>query len=83
MNAISEDSSLFTMPPWCNPYLLIAMAGSFALHCLVMYVPVFADIFSIVPLSPSEWLLVFVFSMPVLAIDEVLKFLGRNFFNRL
>merc|ERR1712028_29035 len=29
LNAISEDGSLLTMPPWVNPWLLLAMAVSF------------------------------------------------------
>jgi Ca2+-transporting ATPase len=41
-----------------------------------------ADVFSIVPLSLNEWLLVFIYAFPVILIDEVLKFIGRNFVNR-
>jgi Ca2+-transporting ATPase len=33
-----------------------------------------------VPLTLSEWGLVMAFALPVILIDEVLKFLGRNFF---
>lgn len=32
------------------------------------------------PLSLNEWLLVLLFALPVILIDEILKFLGRNFF---
>ena len=78
-NAISEDISLVKMPPWINPWLLLAMAGSFGLHFVILYVPSLAQIFSIVPLDFSEWMLVLVFSTPVWLIDEVLKFLGRNY----
>jgi len=38
------------------------------------------QVFSIVPLSLNEWLLVLLFALPVIVIDEVLKFLGRHFF---
>ena len=77
-NAISEDISLFVMPPWINPWLLLAMFSSFALHFLILYVPALAQIFSIVPLDASEWALVLLFSAPVWLIDEALKFYGRN-----
>lgn len=81
-NALSEDNSLFTVPVWTNPWLLLAMSISFGLHFLILYVPVLASTFSIVPLSMNEWLLVLAFSLPVILIDEVLKFIGRNIINR-
>lgn len=80
LNALSEDASIFTMPPWTNPWLLVAMFISIGLHCVILYVPVLAGIFSIVPLSLNEWLLVIIWSLPVMLIDEVLKALGRAFF---
>lgn len=78
LNALSEDSSLIKMPPWRNPWLLVAMSVSFGLHSLILYVPFLADIFGIVPLSLNEWLLVVLLSAPVILIDEVLKFVGRR-----
>lgn len=78
LNALSEDNSLIKMPPWRNPWLLVAMSVSFGLHCLILYVPFLADIFGIVPLSLNEWLLVLSVSAPVILIDEVLKFVGRR-----
>jgi Ca2+-transporting ATPase len=77
-NALSEDGSLVRMPPWVNPWLCIAATGSMLLHFVILYVPVLATIFSIVPLSLNEWLLVLVVSFPVILIDEVLKFVGRR-----
>lgn len=78
LNALSEDTSLIKMPPWRNPWLLVAMSLSFGLHCLILYVPFLADVFGIVPLSSNEWLLVILVSAPVILIDEVLKLVGRN-----
>jgi Ca2+-transporting ATPase len=82
LNALSEDGSLLTMPPWVNPWLLLAMTISFSLHFLILYVPFLATIFGIVPLSLNEWLLVLVVSLPVILIDEVLKFIGRRMSER-
>merc|ERR1719329_1941631 len=70
LNAISEDGSLLTMPPWVNPWLLLAMAVSFALHFVILYVPALATIFSIAPHNSVEWILVLAFSFPVIIIDE-------------
>jgi len=78
LNALSEDGSLVSMPPWVNPYLLVAMAFSMGVHCLILYIPSFAKIFQIVPLSGHEWALVILLSAPVVLIDEVLKFFGRR-----
>jgi Ca2+-transporting ATPase len=77
LNALSEDGSLLTMPPWVNPWLLLAMSVSFGLHFLILYVPFLAQVFGIVPLSFNEWLLVLAVSLPVILIDEILKFVGR------
>ncbi|XP_061958875.1 calcium-transporting ATPase 4, endoplasmic reticulum-type-like [Populus nigra] len=77
LNALSEDCSLVRMPPWVNPWLLLAMSLSFGLHFLILYVPFLAQVFGIVPLSLNEWLLVLAVALPVILIDEVLKFVGR------
>ena len=77
LNALSEDVSLLSMPPWVNPWLLLAMSISFALHFLILYVPFLAQVFGIVPLSFNEWLLVLAVAFPVILIDEILKFIGR------
>ncbi|RZR76945.1 hypothetical protein BHM03_00001871 [Ensete ventricosum] len=78
LNAISEDNSLLQMPPWRNPWLLLAMLVSFGLHFIILYVPFLANIFGIVPLGPNDWLLVVLVSVPVVLIDEVLKYAGRK-----
>ena len=78
LNALSEDNSLVTMPPWRNPWLLVAMSISFGLHCLILYLPFLAIVFGVVPLSLNEWLLVILVSAPVILIDEFLKFVGRR-----
>ncbi|KAK8596421.1 hypothetical protein V6N13_001047 [Hibiscus sabdariffa] len=78
LNALSEDGSLWTMPPWVNPWLLLAMSISFGLHFMILYVPFLAQIFGIVPLSLNEWLLVLAVAFPVILIDEILKFIGRS-----
>ena len=80
LNAVSEDNSLFVMPPWVNPYLIIAIVASLLLHCVILYVPFFNQIFSIVALTQYEWAAVFAFSAPVILVDELLKVFGR-FFN--
>merc|ERR1712224_612567 len=77
LNALSEDCSLLVVHPFVNPYLLLAMALSFILHFVILYVPFLASIFQIVPLTYNDWIVVFVFSFPVILIEELLKFIGR------
>ncbi|GAB2272435.1 Calcium-transporting ATPase 4, endoplasmic reticulum-type [Dionaea muscipula] len=81
LNALSEDQSLLTLPPWANPWLLLAMSISFSLHFLILYVPFLAHVFGTVPLSFSEWLLVLIVAFPVIIVDEILKFTGRTLNN--
>jgi len=77
-NALSEDGSLMQMPPWANPYLMVAAAISIGMHLVIVYIPALADIFGVVPLTVHDWILVAVFSFPVIFIDEVLKLIGRS-----
>jgi Ca2+-transporting ATPase len=78
MNALSEDSSLFTVGFFCNPLLLLAIASSVALHCVILYIPFFGQLFGVKPLSKNDWILVIAFSAPVCIIDEILKFISRR-----
>lgn len=78
LNALSEDSSLFTVGFFCNPLLWVAIASSVALHCVILYIPFFGHLFGVKPLTKNDWLLVIAFSAPVCLIDEVLKFISRR-----
>jgi Ca2+-transporting ATPase len=77
MNAISDEASLLTMPPYKNKWLIVAIIFSVTLHCIILYIPVFNKIFGIMPLDAREWVLVIIFSVPVVFIDEVIKFYAR------
>jgi Ca2+-transporting ATPase len=77
LNALSEHSSLFQMPPWCNPLLLLAIAASMAIHALILYVPGLNSIFEITWLDGSDWLVVLAWSFPVIVLEEVMKLIGR------
>lgn len=79
MNSLSENASLFVLPVWRNMYLVGAITLSMALHVAILYIPFFTTLFAITPLNWAEWRAVLWFSVPVIAIDEALKFLTRNF----
>ncbi|KAF8817917.1 sarco/endoplasmic reticulum Ca2+-ATPase, partial [Cardiosporidium cionae] len=78
LNALSEYESLLRMPPWANPYLMLAIGGSILVHCGILYIPFLAKMFGVVPLSLHDWGWVIVWSLPVIFIDEFLKFFGRS-----
>lgn len=78
LNALSEENSLRKLPPWRNPWLLVAMSISFGLHCLILYTPFLAEVFGVIPLSVNEWFMVLLISAPVILIDEILKFVVRS-----
>jgi len=78
LNALSEDGSLLQMPPWSNPYLILAMLVSFGMHFVILYVDFLADMFFVTPLDFNEWMVVMAFSLPVIVIDEILKYIGRG-----
>merc|ERR1719432_438528 len=79
INALSENQSLVAMPPWINPLLLGAMALSFGLHFVILHVEFLATVFQITPLSFTQWLVVMKFSLPVILLDELLKWVARNY----
>jgi len=79
LNSVSENQSLVKMPPWVNIYLLLAMALSFSLHFMILYIDIFNVVFNISALSFEQWMVVLKFSLPVLLVDEALKFIARNY----
>lgn len=66
------------MPPWTNIWLCAAIALSMSLHFLILYVDIMATIFQITPLNFVEWMAVLKFSIPVILLDEILKFVARR-----
>ncbi|KAF9050639.1 calcium ATPase [Hymenopellis radicata] len=79
MNSVSENESLLRLPVWKNPFLVAAITLSVALHFMILYVPFFTTLFAITPLNWVEWKAVIFISAPVIAIDEVLKFITATY----
>lgn len=81
LNSLSENESLLTLPPWTNPYLLLAIMLSMALHFMILYVPFFTKLFAITALNWAEWQGVLWISLPIIFIDEILKWVSRTYVN--
>jgi len=79
LNSVSENQSILVMPPWKNWSLLIAIIVSMLLHFLVLEAPFMKAIFRVTRLNTEEWMAVLKFSIPVILLDEVLKFITRTF----
>eukprot|EP00397_Hematodinium_sp_SG-2012_P005687 GEMP01005709.1.p1 GENE.GEMP01005709.1~~GEMP01005709.1.p1 ORF type:complete len:1069 (+),score=221.53 GEMP01005709.1:212-3418(+) len=78
LNALSVDGSLMQLPPWVNPWLLLAILASILTHCVILYVPALNPIFHVTPLTTWDWVVVLAFSFPVIILDEILKYCGRH-----
>uniref|UniRef100_A0A672NK91 Sarcoplasmic/endoplasmic reticulum calcium ATPase 2 n=1 Tax=Sinocyclocheilus grahami TaxID=75366 RepID=A0A672NK91_SINGR len=79
LNSLSENQSLLRMPPWENIWLLGAICLSMSLHFLILYVDPLPVIFQITALNVTQWLIVLKISLPVILLDELLKFIARNY----
>ena len=77
LNAMSENSGLLSIGVFSNLWLWAAIAFSTLLHCLILYIPFLGNIFSTVSLDFKDWILVLAFSLPVVLIEEVLKWVSR------
>ncbi|XP_057776543.1 calcium-transporting ATPase 3, endoplasmic reticulum-type [Salvia miltiorrhiza] len=78
LNNLSENQSLLVIPPWSNLWLLGSILLTMLLHVLILYVAPLSALFSVAPLSWSEWTVVLYLSFPVIVIDEILKFFSRS-----
>jgi Ca2+ transporting ATPase len=79
MNSLSENQSLISMPPWCNLWLIGSMVLSFTLHFVILHIDFLSTVFQVTPLTFDEWITVMKFSIPVVLLDETLKFIARRF----
>lgn len=70
----SENASLLSLPPWSNPWLLVAIATTMALHMGILYTPAMTGVFGVSALGYAEWRLVVLVSAPIILIDEVTIF---------
>jgi len=76
--AVSERESLLRKPPWANRYLLLGVTVPILLHMSVLYYPPLAAIFKLAPLARDNWWTVAMFSLPLVLLEELLKFAART-----
>ena len=83
LSAVSVDSSIFTVGPNQNPWLMGGVALPFLLHLAVVYsaklgLPGLAKSFGLAPLSLHDWKTALKWSAPILIVEEILKAIGRS-----
>ena len=78
LSATSLTKSILKSPPWTNPTLVLGVAIPFLLHLGILYVPTLAKIFGLAPLTWQEWEVVAKFALPILLVEEILKYITRH-----
>ncbi|XP_038669546.1 sarcoplasmic/endoplasmic reticulum calcium ATPase 2 isoform X2 [Scyliorhinus canicula] len=79
LNSLSENQSLLRMPPWVNVWLLGTICISMSLHFLILYVEPLPLVFQVTALNWPQWVVVLKISLPVILLDETLKYISRNY----
>ena len=67
------------MAPWANKWLLAGVTLPVLLHVGVLYCKPLAAIFQLAPLTKQDWYTVAAFALPLVALEEVLKFGARYY----
>lgn len=76
-NARSETKSIFEMNPFSNPYLFVSLILAFSAQLSALYLPAMQNIFGMVPLSLSDWILIFYVASSVIVVVELDKALRK------
>ncbi len=80
-NCRSEKKSLFEIGFFTNKWLIAATVFVLFLQFVLLYVPIMQHIFKTVPLNLNDWLVVFAVSAPMVAVEEVRKWIVRKFYS--
>jgi Ca2+-transporting ATPase len=72
-NCRSEKESIFRMDPFSNRFLMFGLGGSLIAHLAVLYVPALEWLFSMKPLTLSQWGLIIVTASTVILVVEIDK----------
>ena len=74
----SQTYTLFKIGLFTNIRMIQAVFVSFALTVLVLYMPVFNEIFDVMPLTMHDWEIVLAFSFIPMIVGELYKDLFKN-----
>lgn len=77
-NCRSETRSLFELGLFSNKLLIAVMALVLALQSAIVYVPFMRHIFKTVPLTGHDWIVVVCITAPIVALEELRKFIAKK-----
>lgn len=78
LNCRSRSQSLFAMPFFSNPYLLVAIVTSVVLQFLAINVPFMQTLLGTATISLRDWGLIFLVTVTIFIVDEIRKFVQRK-----
>lgn len=77
-NSRSERRSVFRQSLASNPFLLVGIIGSQALHLGAMYVPGLNGLLGITPITLNDWLFLMALASSLLVVSEIEKVIYRR-----
>ncbi len=78
LSSRSETRSLFRIRFFANPFLVLAVPASQALHIGAMYTPGLSDVLALKPITLREWVILLGVAMALLVTEEAHKLLLRR-----
>ncbi|KNZ42603.1 cation-translocating P-type ATPase [Acetobacterium bakii] len=81
-NARTHRASVFSIGFFTNRLLLIGIAVELILICILMYVPIFHDLFNTAPLGLSQWAYLIIWAPVIILLDELRKAFLRGWDKR-
>jgi Ca2+-transporting ATPase len=76
--ARTERQSIFKVGLCTNRHILFGIVFEICLIALIIYAPFMHAVFATAPLGPVEWLYLICCPIPIMALDELRKFLVRR-----
>lgn len=80
VNAITARSSRrsILVNPTISRSMVIAIVSVFLLQSSILYIPWLSEIFSVAPLSITEWMVAILAALPVFVVEEISKWVIRR-----
>ena len=78
LSSRSEKKSLFSMPFFGNPFLILAVPIAQLIHIGAMYTPGLSHVLAIKPITSSQWVGLLLIALTLLLVEETHKYFLRK-----